>query len=268
MTGKLQGFPVYVFCEAMVDLLCQQQRIAAVEAIIFDKDGTLADSRAFIQRLAIARAEACTRLALGHRSPGMVDALLGAVGISSGVMDADGLMATGTRQANGAAMAAVLRELGYAQEQVTAWVHQALELADQVCAQKTHHTPPYGGTERLLQRLHLAPVKVGVLSSDSSVYVQDFLAHYGLRRWVDDCQGTDPGDPAKPDPALLYGLCDRLGVNPHHTVIVGDSWADLQLAERARAVFISVSEAWGRSPVPGSSLVLGSWDDLQVAASP
>lgn len=248
----------------MIHLLCQRQRIAPVEAIIFDKDGTLADSRAFIHRLAIARAEACSRLALGHRSPRMVDALLRAVGITSGVMDPDGLMATGTRQANGAAMATVLSNGGYSQPQATTWVQQALEQADHSCAEKTRYTPPYGGTDRLLQRLHLAPVRVGVLSSDSSTYVQDFLAHYGLRRWVDACQGTDQGDPAKPEPTLLYNLCDRLRVNPRHTVIVGDSWADLQLAERAGAAFISVSEAWGRSPVPGSSRVLSTWDDLQI----
>ncbi|MEB3291389.1 MAG: HAD-IA family hydrolase, partial [Leptolyngbya sp.] len=147
-------------------------------------------------------------------------------------------------------------------------VAEQCDLADQDLNPKTRYTPPFPGTAAMLQRLSQAGVKLGVLSSDSPAHVEDFLTHYGLRPWINDWQGTAPEDPPKPDPALLHRLCERLGVAVAHTVIVGDSWADAALANNAGIAFISVSEAWGRPPVAGSSLILTAWEDLHLRSHP
>ncbi|NJL44809.1 MAG: HAD family hydrolase [Leptolyngbyaceae cyanobacterium SM2_3_12] len=125
--------------------------------------------------------------------------------------------------------------------------------------------PPFAGTAVLLQRLGQSPIKIGLLSSDSTAQVGMFLDHYGLTNWFQAWRGTEPEDIPKPEPALLYQLCDRLQVNVSRTIVVGDSWVDLSLAQRAgAAAFLSVSEAWGRTPVAGATLILRHWDDLTV----
>ena len=247
----------------MVKVRCGQQWIADVEAIVFDKDGTLADSHRLLHHTAVARAEACAA-AVGA-GDALVRTLLDCFGVTASGIDPDGLMAAGTREANRQGAIAVLVQAGHPAEKATELVAECFAAVNAARQGKAAQTPPFAGTAAMLQRLHQSPLKIGVLSSDSPAYVEDFLSYYDLMPWVHGWQGTGPADPPKPDPTLLRGLCDRLQVSVAHTLIVGDSWADFALAEQAGAAgFISVSEPWGRSPVAGASLVLSHWDDLAV----
>ncbi|WOD41960.1 HAD-IA family hydrolase [Nodosilinea sp. E11] len=250
----------------MVQIRCGQHLVADVEAIVFDKDGTLADSRGLLQRTALARAEACAA-AVGA-GDGLIQALLDCFGVSAQGIDPDGLMAAGTREANRQGAVAVLTQAGYPADRAKPLVAECFAAVNAQRNSKAADTPPFAGTVAMLERLYNSPVKIGVLSSDSPAYVKEFLSYYDLMPWVHEWRGTGPGEPPKPDPTLLVEVCDRLQVAVRHTLVVGDSWADCALAEQAGAAgFVSVSEPWGRSPVPGASLILGSWDDLVVVRS-
>lgn len=249
-------------------LCCGEHPLPGIEAIIFDKDGTLAETRQFLIRLAYVRSQRCAAAAAQntHLSPEeLAEHLLAIFGVFSNGIDSDGLMAAGTRQANIDAAVEVLLRAGVpANEPVATLVTKQFVVADRALIYKASHTPPFPGTGAMLQRLK-AGVKIGVLSSDSPANVEEFLSHYDLKPWVDDWQGTEPEDIPKPEPDLLYRLCDRMGVRAARTVIVGDSWVDQALAKNAgAAAFVSVSEPWGRSPVAGAELVLTDWDDLAV----
>lgn len=249
-------------------LCCGKQALPSIEAIIFDKDGTLAETRQFLIELAHVRSQRCAAVVSQHTHPSpeeLVEHLLAIFGVYSDGIDPDGLMAAGTRQANIDAAVEALRKVGLpASEAVGALVANQFALADGTLRPKAIYTPPFPGTKAMLQRLN-AGVRLGVLSSDSPANVEEFLTHYGLLPWVDDWQGTEPEDIPKPEPDLLYRLCDRMGVRAAHTVIVGDSWVDQALAKNAgAAAFISVSEPWGRSPVAGADLVLTDWGDLAL----
>ncbi|MFZ4640072.1 MAG: HAD family hydrolase [Nodosilinea sp.] len=251
-------------------LLVQGCTLFGIQAVIFDKDGTLADSRSFLFRLAHLRANLffttlkAAGLALEQDS---LQGLYQIFGVAGG-LDPDGLMAAGSRQANQAAAAQWLIQAGYSGDQVDRQVADVFQAADNQLQPKVASTPPFQGTVELLDRLAKSGLKLGVLSSDSTAHVEDFLEFYQLKDWIDGWRGTEREDPAKPDPTLFYQLCDSLQVPPQATVIVGDSWVDLSLAEQGgAAAFISVSEAWGRSPVPGSQLVVRSWSDLSVVST-
>jgi phosphoglycolate phosphatase len=247
----------------MVQICCGQRVIANLEAIVFDKDGTLADSLKLLHRTAVARATACvTATGLGDE---VMQALLACFGVTGDRIDPDGLMAAATREANQQAAVAVLVEAGYAPEKAGGLVADCFAQVNAQRKGKAPYTPPFAGTAAMLKRLHHSPLKTAVLSSDSPANVAEFLYHYDLADWVDSWRGTGPGDRPKPDPTLLQVLCDRLGVPITNTLLVGDRWADLALVEQAGAAgFVSVSEPWGRSPVPGATLVLSHWDDLAV----
>ncbi|MGB3200169.1 MAG: HAD family hydrolase [Nodosilinea sp.] len=247
----------------MVWVQCGQQRIANVDAIVFDKDGTLANSHPLLHRTALARAEACATAA--GASDDIVQALLNCFGVTPQGLDPDGLMAAGTREANRQGAVEVLVQAGYPRDKMAALVAECFAAVNTARNGKAAYTPPFEGTAAMLERLHQSPLRLGVLSSDSPAYVEEFLTHYDLKPWVHDWRGTGPEDPPKPDPTLLFELCDRLGVQVSNTLVVGDSWADLALAEQAEAAgFISVSEPWGRHPLPGATLVINHWDDLAL----
>ena len=251
------------------NLRVQGSILSGIQAVIFDKDGTLADSRNFLRQLGQLRADLSfdaleiKGIVLNQASQQELYGILG----MAGKLDPDGLLATGSRHANQTATAEWMVKVGGPGDQVDQWVANIFQAADRQLPPKTGATPPFQGTADLLRRLSESSLKVGVLSSDSPAHLQDFLEFYHLTSWLDGWRGTEKEDPAKPDPALFYQLCNALQVQPQATVIVGDSWVDLRLAERAEAAaFISVSEAWGRSPVPGGRWVIQSWQDLSVVS--
>lgn len=253
----------------MNQVYCGTQSLLGIEAIIFDKDGTLTDSAPFLKRLAQARSQRCAKVVSDQLQPcpsDLADRLLGTLGVWENRIDPDGLMAAGTRQSNIDALAGELLRTGVSSDMgIHALVAKQFVLADGDLSPKVVYTPPFPGTQAMLQRLCQSEIKLGILSSDSPANIEHFLRHYNLLPWIDDWQGTEPDDSPKPHPALLYRLCERLAVSPRRVIIVGDSWVDQALAERANtAGFISVSEAWGRPPVAGSSLVLRDWADLKI----
>jgi phosphoglycolate phosphatase len=279
---------------------CVTQSLLGIEAIIFDKDGTLADSAPFLKRLAQTRSQRCVDAILAngrgevsspantkgtpagfpityHPQPfpsDLVDQLLATLGVWENRIDPDGLMAAGTRQSNIDALVEVLLGIEVSSQpdksesnksEIQTLVAKQFALADGDLSPKALYTPPFLGTREMLQRLSQSAIKLGVLSSASPAHVEEFLRHYDLLPWIDDWQGTGPEDVPKPNPALLHRLCGRMGVDPRQGVIVGDSWVDQALAEQANtAGFISVSEAWGRPPVAGSDLILRRWEDLKI----
>ena len=281
----------------MNQVYCGSQSRLGIEAIVFDKDGTLADSGPFLKQLAQARSRRCVDAVLANRrgevsspaDPGgqptrfsithplqpcpsdLVDQLLATLGVWDNGIDPDGLMAAGTRQSNIDALVEVLLGIGVSpksdQSEMQTLVAEQFALADGDLSPKTLYTPPFPGTQAMLQRLSQSEIKLGVLSSDSPAHVEEFLRHYGLLPWIDDWQGTEPEDIPKPNPALLHHLCGRMGVDPRQVILVGDSWVDQALAHQAKvAGFISVSEAWGRPPVAGSDLILRRWEDLKIGS--
>ncbi len=103
-------------------------------------------------------------------------------------------------------------------------------------------TAPYPGIARALAALKAAGVGLAVLSNKAHpLTVQLVERHFpGVFAWV---QGALPGLPVKPDPTLLRQVLDRLGAPPEDAVMVGDSGADLRVAQAAGTAAWSV--LWG-----------------------
>ncbi len=69
----------------------------------------------------------------------------------------------------------------------------------------------------------------------------DIRPHIHVSRTADDC-------PSKPHPAMVSECCDEAGIDPAHTVVIGDAVYDMQMAKAAGARAIGV--AWGYATVP------------------
>lgn len=238
----------------------------AVEAILFDKDGTLADARPFLRHLAMARAKACADGLANDNSGQKADlyrALCRAFGVTPEGLDPDGLMAVAPREANEQAALELVVAAGGSEEPARVLIPQIFAKVEGAITSKAAETPPFPGTQAMLGKLNNGSIKVGVLSSDRTSHVADFLQYYGYDVLVDDWRGTEAGDLPKPDPQLFWELCHRMQVSPHRTLMVGDSWTDLAVARNAEAAgFVSVSQKWGRSPLPGADYVMQDWDHL------
>lgn len=211
----------------MVTLRCGNTIFQDIQAIIFDKDGTLADSTAFLRQLGQRRA----RL-LDAQIPGVQEPLLMAFGLERDRISANGLLAVGTRYENEIAAAAYVAETGRNWLEALEIAKSAFQEAEQSLKPKAAHTLPFPGVRDALQALHAAGLKIAILSADTTANVEEFVQVHQLQPFVDHCIGTDQ-PPTKPDPVLLYRACDQLGVSLDQTLSVGDALLDFKMASAA-----------------------------------
>lgn len=225
----------------MVALWCNDIGFKNIEAVLFDKDGTLADSHAFLKKLAGTRA-----YLLEQQVPGVADSLMAAFGCQGEAYDPAGLMAVGTRYENEIAAATYVAATGYPWGEALEVAKAAFSESDRHFTRKAEFTPPFPHIPQLLQDLFAAGVRIAVLSGDTTANVQDFLACYQLASFVTWWDGSEK-PPLKPDPQMVWHACQQLNVAPANSIIIGDSVLDYQLAHQSQARgFVSVT--WGGSP--------------------
>lgn len=227
----------------MVSICCQNQTFDNIQAIIFDKDGTLANVESYLKSLGQKRA----RL-VDAQVPGVQEPLLMAFGIEASHINPMGLMAVGSRRESEIAAAAYVAETGQD------WV-AALRIADSAFTEaagylepKANHTPLFPGIKDWLFHLSGAGLKLGILSADTSENIQNFLETHQLSDAIAAYHGVD-GEISKPDPRLYAAICHKLDVAPAQTLMVGDSTADMVMAKAGGcAGCIGVTWGW-QTPV-------------------
>lgn len=242
----------------MVTLVCQGKQFEDIAAVLFDKDGTLADSHRFLHQLAVARSKY-----LEQRVPDVEQALMAAFGCDERTCSASGLMAVGTRYENEIAAATYVAAKGARWGEALEVAQQAFATADQQLSRKAIATPPFAGILPMVEKMAHHGVKLAVLSGDTTANVQDFLDYHALTHFIHWCAGSEKV-PRKPDPQMLWQACQQLQVLPEQSLVIGDSVLDRQLAHQGKAkAFISVT--WGGSTaIEGADAIAHAPNDLHV----
>lgn len=101
----------------------------------------------------------------------------------------------------------------------------------------------YAGVRELVCRLHGMGLKIGVLSNKQDHYVKALCQNVLPEECCDAAQGMILGLPAKPDPFLSNRISEALSVDPSECILVGDSDVDVKTAHNAGMTHIGVS--WG-----------------------
>ncbi|PSB25737.1 HAD family hydrolase [Stenomitos frigidus] len=222
----------------MATIQCGNVQFQAIKAVLFDKDGTLADSQTFLRHLGRKR----SRL-IDAQVPGVQEPLLMAFGLDGDQLNSAGLLAVGTRYENEIAAAAYVAETGRDWVQSLSLVRSAFAEADKVFQRKADNTPLFEGVREVLRALSETGISVGIVSADTTENVKDFVERYELGAWVQVSLGVDRG-PGKPDPTVFHQACAALNVLPENVLAIGDSAADIEMAKAAKAAGC-VAVTWG-----------------------
>lgn len=179
--------------------------------IIFDWDGTLADSTAVIRR-ALQRAAAD----LGYPVPSDAQASY--------------IIGMGLRPALEHAIP-TLREADLL-PLTDRYRHHFLAGENEIVL--------FDGVQDMLASLKARGHWLAVATGKSRRGLDRAFATLGLRDYFVTSRCADEGF-AKPHPGMLYAICDELGRLPAEAVMIGDTTHDLQLAENAGAAAIGVT---------------------------
>jgi HAD superfamily hydrolase (TIGR01509 family) len=235
---------------------------------VLDKDGTLIDFECMWGRLAVDWVQQLTR---GHADKNLKDELYLALGYdeqSQRTMPQSPLAVATTSQLH-TIMAGTLFRFGIpwpeAETRVQAvsqQVGEQLTMADLV--------RPIGDLPAILGRLKSAGLRLAIVTTDDRAETEEQLRILGIAHLVEALVCGDDNLPRKPAPDGLLDVCQRLGVEPARTMVVGDTVADLMMARNAGAG-LAVAVLTGADTLPvlrqHADVVLKSVDGIRVGTS-
>ena len=172
-----------------------------IKAIIFDMDGTIADSSGCI----VAAAQSIQKLL--SLKPITDDAVRSLIGRPLGPM---------------------LAELFDIEGEL---VEQAVQLysSEYVRLTKTEEKR-FNGALETLAILQEKGFLLAIATGKSQHGAENATKRLGLQPYFDSIHGIIPGTPGKPHPAVLIRAMNALGVAPEECIMVGDTTFDLDLA--------------------------------------
>jgi phosphoglycolate phosphatase len=243
----------------MTSINCLNRQFENIQAIIFDKDGTLEDSGDYLRNLAQKRA----RL-IDAQIPGVGEPLLMAFGVNGLTLDPAGLQAVGSRYENEIAAAAYIAETGRGWSAALDIVRGAFREVDRVM----ESTPAamFPGCLASIVAFANAGIKLGIISAATTSQVTKFAHYHQLQAYFQVLLGSDL-EFAKPDPRLFQFACRELGVDPARTLMVGDSSWDMSMASQGGAAGC-IGIAWERSgqPLAMADVSITRLSELQVVS--
>lgn len=210
-----------------------------MRTVIFDLDGTLADTSADL----IASANACFRaMGAGDQLDPVADAL--------------------TAFHGGRAMLRLgLSRLGRPEAEADQWYQPLLEAYE---ADISRHTRLYPGAVAAVEALRSAGYAVGICTNKPARLAEVLTTRLGVRQLFGSLVGADTLPVRKPDPAP-YALSVRLaGGDPARSILIGDTETDRMTGRAAGVPVVLVTfgpEGRGVSRLAPEAL-LDHFDDL------
>jgi phosphoglycolate phosphatase len=187
----------------------------AVDLIVFDLDGTLADT---LPDIAAAANSACRGLGLPEHSPEAVRGMIG-----------------------GGERKLIQRLVGPAHQDR---VEECLQLyLEHYTRHNGELTRVYPGVPETLARV--SGRKLAVLSNKLQRLTRQTLEAIGIARFFAAIRGGGGDLPLKPEPAALLSLIAHLGVEPSRSLMVGDKIADIRAGREAGTFTAAVTYGYG-----------------------
>lgn len=129
-------------------------------------------------------------------------------------------------------------------------------------------TQLYPGVRDTLQSLHQRGIRMGVCSNKAVAFTKQLVEALGLATLLTEVLGPEDVGVPKPDPAMLLEGCRRLGVSTKETIYVGDMTVDVLAGNAANIPvwLVHVGQAGNDDPrQAGPAKVFDHFSDILKA---
>ena len=92
---------------------------------------------------------------------------------------------------------------------------------------------PVPGLNATIKSLKGQGFKLGVATSDSYAGIENTLQSFDILQHFDFLCGYDSGHGVKPEAGMVQAFCRSAGVEPAHTIVVGDNSHDIEMGRNA-----------------------------------
>ena len=200
-----------------------------IDAVLFDKDGTLMDFDAFWVPVATKAVHYVS--AQFHNEDIPAEEFLAAFGIHDGETDPDGILCKGTYAQLGQSVYDVMK--GHGCNIVLDGIVEIVERAFNSNINAGEIKPTTPNLAQVLAELKNRHKKLAVVTTDNRFITQKCLQELGVENIFDAIYTADGVFPAKPDPTAAFDFCKAFDINKENTVMVGDTKTDLDFAKNA-----------------------------------
>ncbi|CAI5720991.1 unnamed protein product [Peronospora destructor] len=194
--------------------------------VVFDKDGTLIDFTLMWGGWVESQAwnvEMTTNLPVREK-------LFEAMGydwISRSIKSKGALCCTPMGELYKLAVKVLVNE-GMTQSKADEIIQQCWSMPDPVLTSR-----PLANVPTLFRTIKKMGMKIAVCTTDDRQPTIDTLEHLDVSEMVDALACGDDGLPAKPAGEQIWNICRKLHVEPHNTIMVGDTSTDMLLGKNA-----------------------------------
>ncbi len=98
----------------------------------------------------------------------------------------------------------------------------------------TVKTYVYDGIKKVLEELRQKEILLAVASNKTHHFTENIVKHYFGDELFTVVYGKSDTRPAKPDPAIIHTIIDKLGIDADEAVMIGDSSIDIKTGKNAR----------------------------------
>lgn len=224
-----------------------------IKAIIFDKDGTIADFGVTFNR--------ATKLILDeicNGDPGLMEQSAQALhyDLSNNLIGKQSVIIAGT----GIDIAKALSTV-FPIEDLEAFGTVLDEMYGEICLNMVEALP---GVAKALEQLHDAGIMLGVGTNDSEENAINQMEALELDHFFEHIFGADSGYGAKPESGMIDAFKERLRLRPEQVLMVGDSIHDMEAGRAAgvKTCAVETGPATREELLPHADMVLSSITEL------
>lgn len=215
-----------------------------IEAVVFDKDGTLLDFDAFWIEISKCVINDIKEKLGAENVPN--EKLLSAIGVSGTEADENGLLCKGTYEEIGLAFCGVLKEY-----KIDIDCAEAVRLTEASFVENADAGEVKAACDNIrdvLLRAKEGGRKLLVVTMDNPEITRKCLCRLGIDDLFDEIYTDDGNFPPKPDPQCIREFSASYGIPPEKMVMVGDTMTDILFARAAgmSVIYVGKSESVGK----------------------